>query len=74
MFASSRAIDFAPFTASRRTALFGLSSLVRPEPPEHSPAGLPVLAPLDGEVIAVHDAEPHHVAHCGLPSIGYALA
>src|SRR5699024_5546875 len=30
-------------------------------------------APVDGTVVAVHDSEPDHSAHRGLPSLGYAL-
>ncbi|MFC7788163.1 M23 family metallopeptidase [Microbacterium sp. MAHUQ-60] len=73
-FASSYAIDFVPVDESGRTSPVGLAALLRPEPPERFPGfGRPVLAPVDGEVIAAHDAEPDHAAHRGLPSIRYAL-
>ena len=73
-FASSYAIDFVPVGEDGRIAPIGFASLVRSEPPEHFPGfGRPVLAPIDGEIIAAHDTEPDHAAHRGLPSIGYAL-
>src|SRR5699024_12081491 len=51
-----------------------IESLLRPEPPERFAGfGRPVTAPVDGTVVAVHDSEPDHSAHRGLPSLGYAL-
>ncbi len=74
VFATSYAIDFVPVDAAGRTARIRLSSLVRPEPPERFPGfGRDVLAPVQGVVIAARDVEPDHLAHRGLPSIGYAL-
>lgn len=74
LFASSYAIDFVPLGDSGRTAPFTFGAFVSPEPPGRFPGfGRPVLAPIGGVVVAVHDAEPDHPAYRGLPSIGYAL-
>jgi len=74
-FASSYAIDFVPVDDAGRTAPFRLGSLLRPEAPDRFPGfGRPVLAPVAGEVVAVHQRDPDHAAHRGLPSIRYALA
>ncbi|MFI7537307.1 M23 family metallopeptidase [Streptosporangium sp. NPDC049376] len=74
LFATSYAIDFVPVGGAGRTAPITFGSLVRPEPPERFPGfGRPILAPVAGVVLAVHDAEPDHPAYRGLPSIGYAL-
>lgn len=73
-FATTYAIDFVPVTGSGRTAPVGPVTFVRPEPPDRFPGfGRPVLAPVDGIVVAVHDSEPDHVAYRGLPSLRYAL-
>lgn len=73
-FASSYAVDFVPVDARRRTAPVTTASLLRPEAPERFPGfGRPILAPLPGVVVAVHDTELDHPAHRGLPSLGYAL-
>lgn len=74
LFATDHAIDFVPVTESGRTAPITGGSLVRPEPADRFPGfGRPILAPVDGVVVAVHDGEPDHPAYRGLPSIGYAL-
>ncbi|MDF1489729.1 M23 family metallopeptidase [Tessaracoccus caeni] len=74
LFATTYAIDFVPVDDSGRSARFGLRSLFRPEPPEAFVGfGRRILAPIDGLVVAVHDAEPDHPAYRGLPSLGYAL-
>lgn len=74
-FATTYAIDFVPVTDSRRTAPITPRSLVRPEPADRFPGfGRPILAPVEGVVLAVHDSAPDHPAYRGLPSIGYALA
>lgn len=74
LFATSFAIDFVPVDEAGRSAPVTLGSLLRPEAPERFPGfGRPVLAPLDGVVVAVHGAEPDHAAHRGLPSVGYVL-
>ncbi|WP_101649995.1 M23 family metallopeptidase [Brevibacterium ihuae] len=73
-FATSHAIDFVPVGDDARTAPITLGGLLRPEPPERFPGfGRPILAPVDGVVVAVHDPIRDHPAHRGLPSIGYAL-
>ena len=74
LFGSAHAIDFVPVDDAGRTAPFTFGSLVRPEPPERFPGfGRPLLAPIDGIVVAAYDGEPDHAAHRGIPSIGYAL-
>ena len=74
LFATTFAIDFVPVDEAGRTAPVRLASLIRPEPPERFPGfGRPVLAPVDGVVVAVHDTEPDHRSFRGFPSIGYAL-
>lgn len=73
-FASAYAIDFVPVDDAGRTAPVRLRTWVRPEPASGFPGfGRPVLAPLDGVVVAASDAAPDHPAHRGLPSVGYAL-
>ncbi|WP_448231558.1 M23 family metallopeptidase [Microbacterium lacticum] len=73
-FASAYAIDFVPVTDSGRTLPISLSSLVRPEPAARFPGfSRPILTPVEGVILAVHDAEPDHPAYRGLPSIRYAL-
>ncbi len=74
LFATSYAIDFVPVDDSGRTAPIRPRSLLRPEPPARFPGfGRPLLAPLDGVVVAAHDTERDHAAYRGLPSLGYAL-
>lgn len=74
LFASSFAIDFVPVDGDGRTAPVTSRSLLRPEPAERFPGfGRPLLAPVAGVVVAVHDREPDHDAYRGLPSVGYAL-
>ncbi|MFT4231143.1 MAG: M23 family metallopeptidase [Microbacterium sp.] len=73
LFASSYAIDFVPVTDAGRTAPITLASLVRPEQPHVFPGfGRPILAPLQGRVVAAEDTAPDHRAYRGLPSIRYA--
>lgn len=73
-YATSYAIDFVPVNETGRTAPITLTSLFRSEPATRFPGfGRPVLAPIDGVVVAVHGGEPDHAAYRGLPSIGYAL-
>jgi hypothetical protein len=73
-FSSAHAIDFVPVDMRHRSAPFTLGSLFRPEPPERFIGfRLPVLAPVAGTVIAVHDGDPDHDAFRGVPSVGYAL-
>lgn len=74
LFASSYAIDFVPVDAAGRTAPMTLGALVRPQFPERFPGfGRPLVAPIEGTVLAAHDSEPDHVAYRGFPSVGYAL-
>lgn len=74
LFATSYAIDFVPVDDSDRTAPITLSTFLLPEPPEKFVGfGRPVLAPVEGTVVACHEAELDHPAYRGLPSIGYAL-
>ncbi len=74
LFATTHAIDFVPVDARRRSAPFTLRALVGTEPPElFFGFGLPILAPVAGTVVAVHDGEPDHDAFRGLSPVGYAL-
>lgn len=73
-FATTYAIDFVPVTDSGRSAPLTPSSLLRPEPANRFPGfGRPILAPVEGTVLAIHDGEPDHPAYRGLPSIWYVL-
>jgi len=75
MFGTSYAIDFVPVDDTGRTAPITLASLVRPQRPGGFPGfGRPILSPVEGIVVAVHDAEADHNAYRGVPSIGYALS
>lgn len=74
LFGTSYAIDFVPVDAHGWTAPFRLASMILTEAPTRFPGfGRPILAPISGVVVAVHDGEPDHDAYRGLPSIGYAL-
>jgi hypothetical protein len=74
LFGTSYAIDFVPVDEAGHTAPITFASLVRPEPADRFPGfGRPVLAPIEGVVVAAHDREPDHAAYRGLPSISYAL-
>lgn len=73
-FASALAIDLVPVDGEGRSAPFGVRALLCPEPPTRFVGhGRPVLAPIAGRVLRVHDGEPDHSTHRGLPSIAYAL-
>ena len=73
-FASSYAIDFVPVGDNGRSAPVRFSTLILREPPDRFPGfGRPVLAPVQGVVVAVHDQVADHDAFRGLPSVGYAL-
>ena len=73
-YATSFAIDFVPVNESGRTAPLTFASLWRPEPAALFPGfGRPILAPVDGVIVAVHSSDPDHAALRGLPSIRYAL-
>jgi hypothetical protein len=74
LFGTSYAIDFVPVDEAGRTAPISFTSLMRPEPADRFPGfGRPLLAPVDGVVVAAHDTEPDHDSYRGLPSVGYAL-
>lgn len=74
LFGTSYAIDFVPVDEAGRTAPISFTTLMRPEPVGRFPGfGRRLTAPLDGLVVAAHDAEPDHDAYRGLPSVGYAL-
>lgn len=73
LFATSYAIDFVPVDDSGRSAPFTFGSLLRPEPPENFVGfGRPVLSPVAGTVVAIHDSELDHASYRGAPSLGYA--
>lgn len=72
-FASAYAIDFVPVDASGRSAPMRVRSWFRAEPPQGFVGfGAEVLAPLAGEVVAIHAGEDDHDAYRGFPSVGYA--
>lgn len=74
LFASSFAIDFVPVDVAGRTAPVNTRSLFTPEPPGRFPGfGRPILSPVAGTVVGMHDGAPDHEAYRGLPSVGYAL-
>jgi hypothetical protein len=74
LFATAFAIDFVPVSADGRSAPITLGSLLRPEPPERFPGfGRPIVAPVNGLVVAVQGRETDHQSFRGLPSIGYAV-
>ncbi|QZY52377.1 M23 family metallopeptidase [Leucobacter tenebrionis] len=74
LLASSYAIDFVPVDQNGRSAPMTPRTLLTPEPPSRFPGfGRVILAPLDGTVVAVRDADEDHAAYRGLSSIGYAL-
>lgn len=74
LYATAYAIDFVPVDERGRSAPYTLRSFLRTEPPETFVGyGWPVLAPVAGIVVAVHDGEPDHDAYRGLPSVRYAL-
>ena len=74
LFGLSYAIDFVPVDDDEHSAPFTLGSMFLSEPPEAFVGyGRPVLSPVDGVVIGVHDTEDDHRAYRGFPSVGYAL-
>lgn len=74
IYALAHSIDLTPVGQDDRSAPYGLGSFLRTEPPEHFIGfGREIRAPLDGIVRAVHDGEPDHAAHRGLPSVAYML-
>jgi murein DD-endopeptidase MepM/ murein hydrolase activator NlpD len=74
LFGTSYAIDFVSVDEAGRTAPLSFTSLLRPESAGRFPGfGRPVLSPIEGVIVVVHDTEPDHEAYRGLPSVGYAL-
>lgn len=62
-FGSSYAIDLVPVDEHGRSALRTWRGLVTAEPPEIFVGfGRPILAPVAGRVVLVHDGEPDHAA------------
>jgi len=75
LFATSFAIDFVPVDEAGRSAPITFRSLLRTEPAELFPGfGRPVLAPVSGVVVGVHQAAADHHAFRGMSSVGYALS
>ncbi|WP_273166191.1 M23 family metallopeptidase [Actinomyces israelii] len=76
LFATTYALDFMAVDERDRTApTCGPATIFGVEPPELFYAfGSPLSAPVDGEVVAIHDGEPDHVARRSLPAlIPYSL-
>lgn len=74
LFGLSYAIDFVPVDDDGYSAPFTFGSLFRSEAAEaFTGFGRPVLSPVDGVVVGVHDTEADHHAYRGFPSVGYAL-
>lgn len=74
LFATSYAIDFVPVDTTGRTRPVTLSTLLHPESPDTFPGfGRPILAPVEGVIVAARDGETDHPTYRGLPSVGYAL-
>lgn len=62
-FGTTYAIDFVAVDEKGRSAPPSLRAIVRPEPPELFVGfGAPILAPVSGRVVALHDAQPDHEA------------
>ena len=75
LFGTSHAIDFVPVGADGRSAPRTAASLFGTESPESFIGfGRPILSPVAGEVVTIHDGEPDHVARRSpLALIGYAF-
>jgi murein DD-endopeptidase MepM/ murein hydrolase activator NlpD len=75
LFGTSHAIDFVPVGADGRSAPRTVSSLIGTESPESFVGfGRPILSPVPGEVVAVHDGEVDHAARRSpLSLIAYAF-
>ncbi|WP_337005758.1 MULTISPECIES: M23 family metallopeptidase [unclassified Microbacterium] len=76
LYGTSHAIDFVPVGDDDRSAPRTIASLIGTERPESFIGfGRPILSPIAGEVIAVHDGEPDHEARRSpLALIVYALS
>lgn len=75
LFGSSHAIDFVPVDSSGRSAPRSLRSIFGTEPAGMFVGfGRPILSPVSGEVVRVHDGENDHVARRSIGAqLGYAL-
>jgi murein DD-endopeptidase MepM/ murein hydrolase activator NlpD len=75
LFATTFAIDFIAVEGRRTAPTRDWRTVLATEPPERFHAfGRPILAPLSGDVVAVHDGEPDHEARRSQPSrVPYAL-
>jgi hypothetical protein len=75
LFATTYAIDFVAVRGRRTAAVRDWRMLLATEPPERFFAfGQPVLAPVAGRVVAVHDGAADHVARRSqVALLGYAL-
>ncbi|WP_311259597.1 M23 family metallopeptidase [Microbacterium sp. WCS2018Hpa-9] len=75
LFGSSHAIDFVPVDSNGRSAPRSLGSMFGTEPADAFIGfGRPILAPVSGEVVRVHDGEDDHVARRSIGAqLGYAL-
>lgn len=75
LFGTSHAIDFVPVDTEGRSAPRTLASLIGTERPETFVGfGRPILSPVTGQVVAIHDGEPDHVARRSpLSLLAYAL-
>lgn len=63
LFGTSHAIDFVAVDAHGRSAEWSWRAALATEPPEVFVGfGAPILAPVTGRVVAVHDGEEDHVA------------
>ncbi len=76
LFGTTYAIDFVPVDERGRSAPRTWRSLVSVESPEIFVGfGRPVLAPVAGTVVAVHDGEPDHESRRSQPALlAYALS
>jgi Peptidase family M23 len=75
LFATTYAIDFIAVRGRRTATTRDWRTLLATEPPERFHAfGLPILAPADGRVVAVHAGETDHEARRSQPALlSYAL-
>ena len=76
LFGTSHAIDFVPVGEDDRSAARTVATFVGTEAPESFIGfGRPILSPVAGEVIAVHDGEVDHAARRSpLSLLAYALS
>lgn len=75
LFATTYAIDFVAVERRRTARTRDWRTLLATEPPDRFFAfEQPILAPVDGRVVSVHDGEPDHVARRSpLAKVPYAL-